>query len=75
MPGGYLFVGVKKIRPGEPEEKVEQQDKYGYQFERFFSYFTTNELKKYLQDLGMEICYENVLADDISNWLIVISRK
>lgn len=75
QPGGYLWVGVKEIRPGQADEQVVRQNNFGYDYERFFSFFTMDEVKVYLRDLGMSIVYENILADDRSNWIIVIARQ
>lgn len=73
--GGYLYIAVKETRKGEKEEEVLKEDDYGYEYERFFSYFTLPEVQKYLTDAGMELCYENVALSGHTNWIQVIGRK
>lgn len=74
-PSGYLFLGVKGIRPGEDEEmKIVERD-YGYDYERFFSFYTLPEVKSYLVGLGMEIVYETVIEHNGTEWIIVIAKK
>lgn len=54
-PGGLLYIAVKGIKDDDVEEKVVQESDYGYSYERFFSYYSIDELRKYLQDMNMEI--------------------
>lgn len=77
-PGGYLYVAVKeKIRGIDEETKIDND--YGYEYERFFSYFTLGEFKKYFQNVGLEMVYENVMPPSKtarkSNWMQVIGKK
>ncbi len=73
-PSGYLYVAVKEIRPGGKEEEVVTESDYGYEYSRFFSYFALDELKRYFQDAGMKILYENVVASGKTNWIQVIGQ-
>jgi 2-polyprenyl-3-methyl-5-hydroxy-6-metoxy-1,4-benzoquinol methylase len=54
-PGGLLYVGVKAIKSDGIEEKVIAEDDYGYTYERFFSYFTMEEVKGFFKQLEMEV--------------------
>lgn len=74
-PGGYLQVAVKELRPGEEEEETLKESDYGYDYERFFSYFTIEELKNYLQKIDMEIVYESVTSSGKRSWLQIIGKK
>mgnify|MGYP001565077118 FL=1 len=69
--GGYLYIAVKKIKKGQPDEEVKIENDYGYQYKRFFSYFTPDELRNLLLDLKMKIVYKNVAGC----WIQIISRK
>ena len=69
--GGYLYIAVKKIKEGQPEEEIKIENDYGYQYKRFFSYFTPDELRNLLLDLKMKIVYKNVAGC----WIQIISRK
>lgn len=69
--GGYLYIAVKKIKKGQPEEEIKIENDYGYQYERFFSYFTLGEFKNLLSDLKMKIIHENLS----NNWIQIISKK
>lgn len=73
--GGYFYVAVKEIKPGQAEEEVVKENDYGYEYERFFSYYTLDEIKKYCIALSMEIAYANVASSGRSNWLHVIAKK
>lgn len=74
-PGGYLYIAVKEKWPNGKEEEALAEEDYGYVYERFFSYFTLPELKKYLADTRMNIVYENVSTAGKTNWIQVISQK
>lgn len=73
--GGYLYVAVKELRPGQKEEEIRVENDYGYPYERFFSYFALSEVEKYLRDGGLEICYRNITPSGESRWIQVIAKK
>jgi 2-polyprenyl-3-methyl-5-hydroxy-6-metoxy-1,4-benzoquinol methylase len=73
-PGGYFYVAVKERRPGEKEEVVKEND-YGYEYERFFSYFTLEEVRKYFLDEGLEIVHEGITHSGRRNWIQIIGKK
>lgn len=73
--GGYLYITVKEIRPGQSGEEVKQENRWGYPFKRFFSYFTLPELKRFLSDGNFQICWENINDGWETHWLQVIARK
>lgn len=72
---GYLYIAVKEKWPDGKEEEVVKANDYGYEYERFFSYFTLPEVKKYLTDAGLQIRYENVSRAGRTNWIQVIAQK
>lgn len=74
-PGGYLSVTVKERWPNEPEEETKTENKRGYPFQRFFSYYGMDEVKKYLTDLSTTIVWENIAKSSETNWIQVIARK
>lgn len=57
------------------EEEIRVEDDYGYQYERFFSYFTLDEIKKYLEEVGISIKYENITPSGNTWWIQVIGQK
>ena len=65
--GGLLYIAVKEKRPDGEEEGILAEEDNGYQYERFFSYFTLDEIKKYLSDARMSICYEKVAPPSPTN--------
>lgn len=73
--GGYLYVSVKEKRDGQSEEEMKEEDDYGYAYERFFSYFTLDEMKEYLMSYGTRICYEKISPIGKTNWIQLICRK
>jgi len=64
-PGGYLYVAVKERRPSEPEEEIVKENDYGYPYERFFSYFTKEEMEKKFQELNLQISAQKIQAREI----------
>lgn len=74
-PGGYLYVAVKGIREGQPEEQVLKEDDYGYEYERFFSYYSLQELQEHFKQLGLHIEYENECPEESTNWIQIIGKK
>ncbi|MBI4225286.1 MAG: class I SAM-dependent methyltransferase [Candidatus Sungbacteria bacterium] len=74
-PGGYLYVAVKEKRPGGADEEIKKENDYGYEYERFFSYYALDELKGYLHELGMELCDSGAKPSGRTNWIHVIGKK
>jgi SAM-dependent methyltransferase len=75
IPSGYFYICVKELRPGNKDEESVIENDYGYEYERFFSYFTLEEIKHYLQEGGMEIVYEGIYSKGDTNWIQVIAQK
>lgn len=73
--GGYLYITVKESIPGKPEEEVKTENDYGYDYQRFFSYFTKDEIEKHMTNLGMQIIFSDVTACGKTNWIRVIAKK
>ncbi|OGZ70771.1 MAG: hypothetical protein A3F47_00030 [Candidatus Staskawiczbacteria bacterium RIFCSPHIGHO2_12_FULL_38_11] len=77
--GGYLYIAVKEKISGGVDEEIKKDDDYGYEYERFFSYFSLDEFKNYFKNVGLEMVYENVMSPSEtlrkSNWMQVIGKK
>ncbi len=73
--GGLLHIAVKEVKNNGIEEEIKKEDDYGYEYERFFSYFTLDELKGYFNKLGLEIIHENIVNSGRSNWICLIGRN
>jgi len=73
--GGYFYVAVKEQKAGQPPEETKKENDYGYEYERFFSYFTLPQIKKLLTDIGLNVVYENVTLSGKTNWIQVIGKK
>jgi len=72
---GYFYAAVKELKQGDKDEKIVKENDYGYDYERFFSYFTLDELKKHIQDIGLKIVYGNVVPFGKTNWIQIIAKK
>src|SRR3990167_1954181 len=72
---GYFYATVKEIRRGDRDEETVKENDYGYDYERFFSYFTLDELKRYVQDIGLKIVYENITSSGKGNWIQIVAEK
>jgi SAM-dependent methyltransferase len=73
--GGYFYVAVKELRSGKPDEEIVKENDYGYDYERFFSYFTLEEIKGYVTEIGMSIVFEIVASSGKTNWIQIIAKK
>lgn len=74
-PGGFFYIALKEKKPGGKDEEIVVDDDYGYKYERFFSYFTMEEVKSMLMGFGMEICYENFTTSGKAPWIQVIAKS
>ena len=71
VPRGLLYIAVKAQRPGNPEEEIVTENDYGYDYERFFSYYTLDEMRAHLERLGLSFVHAEVSQD----WMQIIARK
>ena len=74
-PNGILYLGVKEVRPNAPDEEVVREDDYGYDYERFFSYFTKAEMEDYVNKIGLELVWTNISSSGKTNWIEMIVRN
>jgi trans-aconitate methyltransferase len=75
QPQGLLYVAVKGIREGAPDEEIKQEHDYGYPYERFFSYYSMDELRSYFEELGLRVVYENAHKTGKTDWLQIIGER
>ena len=73
--GGFFNVAVKEIWPGQKEEEILKENDYGYAYERYFAYFTPDEVKKYITDAGLEVVSADIKNSGKTNWIQIIARK
>ena len=74
-PKGYLYIAVKGLKEGQPEEQIIKESDYGYEYERFFSFYTPKELENYLKELGMTIVYNEMVSTGNTDWIQLIAQK
>lgn len=74
-PGGYLYIAVKEVKPGQPEEEERTERDYGYEYRRFFSYFTLPELEGHTRHMGLETAYSEITHSGNSRWIQLISQN
>lgn len=72
---GLLYVAVKGMRDDGVEETVRKEEDYGYEYERFFSFFTLSELEGYFQELDMEVIWKSSTTSGRAEWLQIVGRK
>lgn len=77
VPGGLLYIAVKETREGKPEEGMLKENGYGYEYERFFSYFTIEELEQYIQEAGLSVVSKmrNPNPSGKTVWLQIIGKR
>lgn|GEM_PF-3618504 len=74
-PGGYVYIAVKEKRSDGVEEEVKVENDYGYSSERFFSYFTQEEIRKYMYNANCEVVFFEVTPNKKTNWIQAIGIK
>lgn len=74
-PGGLIHISVKEQKPGQAEEEVRTEDDYGYSYERFFSYFTQEEIEDILKSLNLDIVHAEVHLSGKTRWIQIIAKK
>ena len=74
-PNGYLYVAVKEGNEGQRDEEIKKESDYGYEYERFFSFYTIDELRQYFLDAGLAIVHEDVVPSGKTRWISVIGKK
>lgn len=72
--GGLLYIAVKEKKEGGAGEEIKKENDYGYDYERFFSYFTMPELRSYLNSLRMESVWETITNNGRTNWLQIVGK-
>lgn len=73
--GGFLYLAVKGMRADGMEEEMRKEDDYGYEYERFFSYFSLDELKGYFKELNLEVVWDGNTGSNATNWIQIIGKK
>ena len=75
-PRGYIYIAVKGMVPGrQKEEMMIKENGYGYAYERFFSFYSHDELQKYFTDLGLSVVFSDRSTIGKTEWLQVIACK
>lgn len=75
LPQGYLYIAVKQLRPGGSQEEVVTENDYGYDYQRFFTYFTVPEIKQLIVDAGFDIIFEETsTATNKTDWIQFIGK-
>lgn len=72
---GLLYIAVKEIREDGIDEKIKKENDYGYEYERFFSFYSISEFEEYFKDLNMKIIYNDVVNSGRANWINIIVKK
>ena len=73
--GGYFYVAVKELRSGNKDEEIVKESDYGYEYERFFSYFTMDEKKDYIKKIGLQVVYDCIISSGKTNWIQIVAKK
>lgn len=73
--GGYIYIAVKKATEGQVEEQIIKENDYGYEYERFFSFYTLEELKNYLRELSLKVVYDDITPIGTTDWIQIIAHK
>lgn len=74
-PGGYFYIAVKEKRPGGKDEEVVVERDYGYSYERFFSYFTRDEVESHVREVGLSLALSLAAPTGATSWIQIIAKK
>ena len=74
-PGGYFSVQLKEKYPHGPEEEVLKESDYGYEYERFFSYYTLPEVEELFRQCGLKVLSAEVTEPTKTRWILVLGQK
>lgn len=72
---GWLYVVVKEKRPDRPEEGIVVDDRLGSKIERFFSFYTREEIEEAFKQAGFDVLFSDVVPSGRSRWIEVVGRK
>ncbi len=72
---GYFYISVKEKKSSREDEEVKVEDRYGYPFERFFSYYTADEIKACFMNLEFLIVSEKITKSGNTSWIQIIAQK
>lgn len=74
-PGGCAMIAVKTTgdRPGD--EQVITENDYGFEYSRFFSFYTPDEMRRHVTDAGLSICSDEIFPPTGKSWSIMVARK
>ncbi len=73
--GGFLYVAVKGGRVEQKDERVIAENDYGYDYQRFFSFYTLPEMVKYFTDGGLKLVSQKVSKLGNTDWIEIIGQK
>lgn len=73
-PGGLVYVAVKERREGQPEEQIVSESDYGYEYRRFFSYFTEPEIRGLLAAAGLESVDWRITPSGKTRWIECVAK-
>jgi SAM-dependent methyltransferase len=74
-PGGFLYVAVKGKYQGGVKEEIRKENDYGYEYERFFSYFSMEEIENFFKNIDMEIVWKSAKNVGHTEWLQVVGEE
>lgn len=72
---GIVHIALKEKRDSGVEEEIKRENDYGYEYDRFFSYYSLDELREYFNKLDLNIVYEDIVSSGRSNWINIIVKK
>jgi len=74
-PKGYFYIAVKGIKEGQSEEQIIKENDYGYEYERFFSFYSSEEINENIKELGLNKVSEDIISAGKIDWIQVIAQK
>lgn len=74
-PNGVLYLAVKEMKTNGVDSEILRENDYGYEYERFFSYFNLSEICEYIEKVGLELISKEVISSGNTNWIQIIAKN
>ncbi len=73
-PGGYIYVAVKEQKGNGVAGEMKTERDYGYEYKRYFSYFTLDQVRTWFAAIDCPVVFEDRLDFKHTTWIQVIGK-
>ena len=73
--GGYCYIAVKASRENKPDEEDLVENDYGYPYQRFFSYYSREDIRRYFKASKLKIVSMTEVVLPRTTWIQMVGKK